>query len=278
MNERCPECNGNLIRMEHETVCDSCGLVLDDLMLDGSSSFGFNTVTDIRTSGKGLGGAGITVFKGLRYNAVNMNNRMSSEDYRRAEQFREIDRKASLLGLDDVRIRKEAMDIVDRSDVKGVGDDVRAAAALYLASRMRGTPRSMSGIAHEFGLDVNDICEVYLRMAKTLRGNYTESNNRGRGVHLIDPKSYVDRYAQKLGMEDQRNEVRMLVDYAMTNIYGSASVKPESVTAAALYIISEKLGLGKTRQDICQATYTSPSTLQKRVSELRKYLYNSKAM
>ena len=88
----------------------------------------------------------------------------------------------------------------------------------------------------------------------------------------------VNDFPAQKRQRSQRNEVRMLVDYAMANIYGSASVKPESVTAAALYIISEKLGLGKTRQDICQATYTSPSTLQKRVSELRKHLDNSKAM
>ena len=170
--EGCPECGGTLTASaDHETVCDDCGLIVEDDNIDrGPEWRAFDAAEKDEKSRVGAPTTNMMHDKGLSTNidwrdqdaygnSLSSNQRQKMQRLRKwNERFRtrdskernlkqalgEIDRMASALGLPD-NVRETASVIYRRAleenllpgrSIEGV-----ATAALYAAARKAGTPR-----------------------------------------------------------------------------------------------------------------------------------------
>ncbi|KAB1194733.1 transcription initiation factor IIB [Haloferax sp. MBLA0076] len=287
----CPECGSESLvsDSEHgETVCDDCGLVVEEDEIDrGPEWRAFNSSEKDQKSRVGAPTTNMMHDKGLSTN-IGWQNKdaygrsLSSRQREKMQRLRtwnerfrtrdskernlkqalgEIDRMASALGLpDNVRetasvIYRRALndDLLPGRSIEGV-----ATSSLYAAARMAGTPRSLDEITNVSRVEKDEIARTYRYVVRELKLE----------IQPADPEQYVPRFASDLGLADEteRRARQLLKTAKKQGVHSGKS--PVGLAAAAVYAASLLTNDKVTQNEVSDVANISEVTIRNRYHEL----------
>jgi transcription initiation factor TFIIB len=286
----CPECAGSLVAdTEHgETVCEECGLVVDDGNIDrGPEWRAFDASEKDEKSRVGAPTTNMMHDKGLSTNIGWQDkdaygNSLSSQQRQKMQRLRtwnerfrtrdskernlkqalgEIDRMASALGLpENVRetasvIYRRALneDLLPGRSIEGV-----STASLYAAARQAGTPRSLDEISNVSRVGKDEIARTYRYVVREL----------SLEIQPADPESYVPRFASDLDLSDEaeRRARQLLQNAKEQGIHSGKS--PVGLAAAAVYAAALLTNEKVTQSEVSEVANISEVTIRNRYHEL----------
>jgi transcription initiation factor TFIIB len=287
-DERCPECNGEIIQDDGDTICAECGLVLEDEQIDrGPEWRAFDAKEKDEKARVGAPTTKMMHDEGLSTN-IGWQNRdaygktLSTAQRQKMQRLRtwnerfrtrnhkernlkqalgEIDRMASALGLPE-SVRETASVIyrraLDEDLLPGRSIEGIATSALYAAAKMANVPRSISEVAAVSRVDEEEFKRAYRYIVRELKLE----------IEPADPNEYLPRFASEL---DVPNEVRQraseLIDAGKkANVHSGKS--PVGLAAAALYAAAQLTNNPLTQGEISEVANVSEVTIRNRYQEL----------
>src|SRR6056297_393409 len=287
---RCPECGGNVVSDEEhgETVCESCGLVVEEDSVDRGPEWrafdaqekneksrvgapttntmhdkGLSTNIDWRDKdayGNSLGSRQREKMRRLR----KWNERFRTRDAKERnlkQALGEIDRMASALGLPE-NVRETASVIyrraLDEDLLPGRSIEGVSTASLYAAARQAGTPRSLDEIADVSRVEKAEIARTYRYVVREL----------SLEVRPADPEQYVPRFASSLELSEE-SEMRaksLLRNAKEKGVHSGKS--PVGLAAAAVYAAALLTNEKTTQAAVSEVADISEVTIRNRYHEL----------
>ena len=294
-DSRCPECGCTRLVRDYqraEVTCASCGLVIDDHLIDPGPEWrafdseqrekkqrggapmtytlhdrGLSTMIDWRD--KDIFGRSITPSRRsqmVRLRKWNRRSRISDSTQRNlAFALSEIDRIATQLRLP--KNVREAASMVYRQTVvarliRGRSIESVTASVLYVACRQFSVPRTLEEVAAVTKVDKKEIGRSYRFLAREL------------GIKLAptSPIDYIPRFASelKLSGEVQGKAIEILskvISMGLTSGRG-----PMGVAAAALYIAAVMNDEQRTQREVAEVARVTEVTVRNRYKEMVEYL------
>lgn len=278
----CPECSSRLAQRDGETVCQQCGLVVDEHRIDPGPEWRSFTddTTDRRRTGAPLTRSrhdrGLSTDIGRTNRALSPRKRRriarmrrqhnraqfkSKAERNQVEVFTEIRRLTSRLSLPD-DIRDQACDLfrqAQREDiVRGRSLEGYGAATVYAACRMASRSRTIDEIVAEARASRDEFRAAYDALNREL----------GLAVGPIDPQEYVPRFASELSLPPRvEDRARELIRSAYeAEIVGGRN--PSGVASACLYAAALELEHPKTQREAAEVAGVTPVTLRSMYYEL----------
>jgi len=283
--KRCPECDSiNLTYDEAigEVICNDCGLVVEDKMVDtGQDMHGkFD-----KSEKKGRGGAPMSMQKfdkGLTTNVGEISDiykldPSQTRKFLRLKKWQErvstsIERNlrlamaelrvvASYLNLPNV-IRDEASRIynyvLQRGLVRGRSMESVIAACLYAACRSYNIPRTLDEIATASDVERKEIGRTYRFIIRKLGIKVTQSS----------PKDYISRFSSilKLSPKTQNDALKVLKKADISELTSGRG--PAGIAAAALYVAALMNDEKKTQREVADVAGITEVTIRNRYKEL----------
>ncbi|MCU4744465.1 transcription initiation factor IIB family protein [Natronoglomus mannanivorans] len=280
----CPDCSGSVRTATGETICEECGLVLEDTQLDRGPDWNrYDEQTEKRT------GAPLTPTRhdrGLsteigRYQDGNGNslssrkrrqlNRLRREQSRARWQSRanrnlgyglgEVRRLSSSLGFSE-SLRDQACVLFRRAHSEslciGRSLEAVAAASVYAACRCTGLGRSRTEIAARARCDLGRLTNAYNTMN-------CELELPARPISVADQ---IPKLATELEVPERVR--RRALEFAQAAADAGITVgrRPSGVAAGCLYLAAEQCGLCLSQREIATVAGVSPTTLRCRRDEL----------
>jgi transcription initiation factor TFIIB len=296
----CPVCrNGRRIITDSESceiICSNCGIVISDNALDIAQSewcatsdeeindklrtgirsslarfdMGLSTIigrTDRDASGNILDATMRSRMQRLRTWDIR-SQAQSSAAKNRKQAFTQLSLLKDKLNLSDAVIEKTAYiyrKAQERLLIRGRTISGMLAAAIYIACREMGTPRTLNDIA-----TVNNMKRKEL--ARNYRLLYFELDLR---IPIIDPMKCIVKVANKANLTE--NTKRQALDIMRQAIKKeiSAGKDPMGLAAAILYISSLMTGENTTQTDVARASGKTEVTIRNRFTELKGKLHLS---
>ncbi|EJN57151.1 Transcription initiation factor IIB (TFIIB) [Halogranum rubrum] len=290
VNNQCPECHSTaLVRSTDrgELVCDDCGLVVDDNVVDHGPEW--RAFDHSERQSKSRVGAPVTQTmhdKGLTTtidwkNQDSAGHLLSSEKRNQMHRLRkwqerirtkdagernlqfalsEIDRMASALGVPR-SVREVAAVIyrraLDTDLIRGRSIEGVATSALYIACRQEGIPRSLEEVSSVARVDRREIGRTYRYIAHEL----------GLPMSPVDPKQYLPRFCSELELsEDVQQRATTIIE--RTTAEGLHSGKsPTGFAAAAIYTAALLCNEKRTQRDIAKVAQVTEVTIRNRYRE-----------
>ena len=282
----CPDCGGRVTTTTHETVCDDCGLVLDDEPIDHGPEW--RSFADDQTNPRRTGAPltatrhdrGLSTEIGTGQDANG--NRLSREKERQLNRLRrehsratigskrnrnraagntEIGRICGALGLEN-GFREQACQLFrtaqDAGLLPGRSIEAVATACVYATCRCNGLPRTLGEFEPLARVRRDRIEHAYSVLNREL----------GLPAEPMRPEAYLPRLASAVGLSDEaRQRAREYV--AVAHDAGLVSGrKPIGIAAACLYAAAEERCEAVTQVDLADAADISPITLRSRWREL----------
>lgn len=176
--------------------------------------------------------------------------------------FGELGRLKDKLGLSDAMVEKAAY-IYRKAQEKGLvrGRTISSvlAAAIYMACRELGAPRSIRDMAEITSVKSKAISHRYRLLVLELDIK----------VPLIDPEKYVAKIANKarIGEKTKRSAIEMIKDAGKKEI--SAGKNPIGLAGAALYLSCVSNSENWTQKDIAEAAGVTELTIRNRFKDLK---------
>ncbi|SFR42343.1 Transcription initiation factor IIB (TFIIB) [Halogeometricum rufum] len=288
---RCPECGSTNLATDDgrgETVCEDCGLVVDEDEIDrGPEWRAFNATEKDEKSRVGAPTTNMMHDKGLSTNigwqdkdaygnSLSSNQRQKMQRLRTwNERFRtrdskernlkqalgEIDRMASALGLpDNVRetssvIYRRALedDLLPGRSIEGI-----ATASLHAAARMAQVPRSLDEVARVSRVDEDEFERAYRYIVREL----------SLEIKPADPTEYLPRFSSDIDVpkETERTARELIENAKEANVHSGKS--PVGLAAAALYAAAQLTNEDVTQHEVSEVTDISEVTIRNRYQEL----------
>ncbi|QSG06521.1 transcription initiation factor IIB [Halapricum desulfuricans] len=286
----CPECGATGITVEKrgETVCEECGVVIEDDMIDHGPEWrafdsrerdqksrvgapstktlhdkGLSTKIDWKDSD--ASGSALSARKRsqmVRLRTWDERFRAKSARERNLKQaLGEIDRMASALGLPE-NVRETAGVIYRKALyddlLPGRSIEAMATGSLYAAARQGGTPRSLDEFQPISRVDRQEYARAYRYLAREL----------GLAIEPADPAKYLPRFASELEVSEavERRARELLETGKSRGIHSGKS--PVGLAAGALYAGALLSNERITQQTIAEETDVSEVTIRNRYQEL----------
>jgi transcription initiation factor TFIIB len=293
----CFSCGNNHMitdRESAEVVCSRCGRVISDYVETNSPDWH----TSIKDRSNNRSGIGMSLSSLARHDMglstiigrtdrdasgnildTAMRSRMqrlrtwdirsqahSSAAKNRKHAFTQLSILKDKLNLSDAVIEKTAYiyrKAQERILIRGRTISGMLAAAIYIACREMGTPRTLNDIA-----TVNNMKRKEL--ARNYRLLYFELDLR---VPIIDPMKCIVKVANKANLTE--NTKRQALDIMRQAIKKeiSAGKDPMGLAAAILYISCLKTGENTTQTDVAHASGKTEVTIRNRFTELKGKLH-----
>ena len=293
--DQCPECGSNHLRKDYsraELVCGSCGLVLDENMIDqGPEWRAFDSEQREKRARTGAPMTYTIHDKGLS-TVIGWKNRdsygKSIPTKNRAQVFRlrkwarriristaterslatafsELDRMASGMGLPR-SVRETAAMIYRKAALKklvrGRSIEGVVTAAMYAACRQCHVPRTLDEISNIAHISRKEIGRTYRYVSLEL------------GLKLLptSPEDYISRFCSelKLSAEVQAKTINILVE--ATNKELTSGRGPTGMAAASLYIASVLCGERRTQHEVAEVAGVTEVTIRNRYKEIAEKL------
>ncbi len=283
--KKCPECNSTNLVADHdrgELVCKSCGLVIEERMVDfGQEWREFeNDQEKRRRTGapmtytrydRGLGtdigqrgdifqldGKGMNKFLRLR----KWQYRISTAIERNLKlALAELKRVASYLKLPKA-VEEEAAKIytlaVQRGLVRGRSMESVVAGALYAACRRHEIPRTLDELSEASGIEKKEVGRTYRFITREL------------GIRILpsNPVDYIPRFASalKLSAETQSKSVEILEAAEKADLTSGRG--PTGIAAASLYVAALMNDEKRTQREVADVAGVTEVTIRNRYKEL----------
>jgi transcription initiation factor TFIIB len=283
----CPECGSEKIRYDYErgeTICNSCGAVLSESMVDLTQEW--RAFDEDQRSRRVRTGAALTPMKhdqGITteigkgkgelfkvsskkraqyYRLTKWHKRLiKSKDRNLSFAFSELQRLVSQLHLSRAvheRVAKLYQQAVNKGLVRGRSTESIIAALLYTTCREEGAPRTLDEISKASGINRRDIGKTYRYIARKLK------------IRILPAKAqdYVPRFGSLLNLSE-RVQVRAVEVLDEAGNFDVTSGKgPIGVAAAALYIAAVLEGEKKTQREVADAIGVTEVTIRNRYKEM----------
>ncbi|HKZ89552.1 MAG TPA: TFIIB-type zinc ribbon-containing protein [Thermoplasmata archaeon] len=291
---RCPNCGSLALYVDPirgERVCDTCGFVLDEALVDqgpdwttfeGEDRIRSGPPPSVMVPDKGLGsmvGNGLRDAKGNPIDArsvaaLNRLRRVSHwTRYDRVERalapgLMQLSSLSSRLGLpQDFRERAASIlrKTIEAGLSRGRAMDAIVAAVVYLAAKQLGAPRGLHELAQATGVSVHRISLT----AKII------SREVGVFARATRAEDFVPRFASQLGVDPGVRERAMNLVGAGNRVKGLEANSPVGIAAGALYLASEERGAPLTQAEIARLTGVSEVTIRKHYRLLKDALATS---
>jgi transcription initiation factor TFIIB len=282
----CPECGGRVTTNTHETVCETCGLVIDADRIDHGPewrNFDDQDENPERT-GAPLTPArhdrGLSTEIGRRTDSHG--NTLSPEKRRKLGRLRVQHKRAlrqskadrnQMFGLKDIRrmahalgfgtgLRNQACRLFSTAQEAGLlrGRSIEgiAAASVYATVRCNGLPRTAAEIAALAKVDKERLEHSYQVLNREL----------GLPAEAVEPVAYIDSLASGVDLpRDVQRRARDLAEQA-TEAGIANGRKPAGVAAACLYKTAQAADVTVTQTALAEAADITPITLRARLDEL----------
>ena len=281
--KRCPECDSiNLTYDDQkgEIVCNDCGLIIEEKMVDAGQETGGQFD---KSEKKGRGGAPLSIQKfdkGLTTNVGEISYKLESGQTRKFLRLKkwqervstsiernlrlamaELRRETSFLNLPSV-VRDEAARVynfvLQRGLVRGRSMESVIAACIYAACRSYNIPRTLDEIAATSDVPRKEIGRTYRFMIRKL----------GIKVKPSSPKDYISRFASILHLSPKsQNEALKILKKADVSELTSGR-GPAGIAAAALYVAALINNEKKTQREVADVAGITEVTIRNRYKEL----------
>jgi transcription initiation factor TFIIB len=287
---RCPLCGSQELVTDSgsgEVVCSTCGLVIEDLMLEQKPEWRAFTpeetrakartgpLTSLKQFDKGLSttfqpykdtyGHSLPLrerLKMMRLRKWNIRARVHSSAERNLSQaMNELTHLSDKLHIPaDVEENAALIyrKVLDKGLIRGRSIKSFAAAALYAACRLTRTPRSLKEVAEASTRSRKDISKCYRLLQRELEVN----------MPVPDPASYVSKIASHVGLSQktQNTAIQLLQEAKKRNaIVGKG---PISMAAATVYIAAAMNGETITQREVAEAAGVTEVTIRNRYHDL----------
>ncbi len=295
LEDKCPECGSANLIHDHdsgETVCGTCGLVVQYSILDegpewraytqdekeARSRVGMPTIFSVHDKGlstsigsDSVDASGrklplstkIRMWRLKRWQARSRAHR--SIDRNLAQAMTELDRLVDRLAIPE-HVKEKAAVIyrkaLDKGLVRGRSISGIAAASLYAACRTVATPRSLREIAEASLVDRKALSRDYRLILREL----------GMQMPISDPITYLTKIAEKADIPSQMQGHALKILHDAKKQHVQIGKDPTGLAAAALYIASVQLGGELTQKDIANAAGVTEVTVRNRYRTLKKQL------
>jgi len=131
-------------------------------------------------------------------------------------------------------------------------------AAIYLACRQCGLPRTLEEIAQASSVDKKEIGRSYRFLIKEL--NYF--------IPPLKPSQYVTKFSNQLTLQGKVEEIAHKILAAAKDLKLTSGRGPTGIAAAASYIASVLTGERKTQREIAEIAQVTEVTIRNRYKEL----------
>ena len=285
--QKCPDCKSESITYDPirgETVCNGCGAVLSEAMIDLTQEW--RAFDEDQRSKRVRTGAALTPTKhdqGITteigkgrgelfkvaskkraqyYRLTKWHKRLiKSRDRNISFAFSELQRLISYLHLSRAVHEKVAnlyQQAVNKGLVRGRSTESIISALLYVTCREEGAPRTLDEISKASGIDKKDIGKTYRYIARKL------------SIRILPAKAqdYVPRFGSLLTLSE-RVQVKAVEVLNKASKYDVTSGKgPIGVAAAALYIAAVLQGEKKTQREVADIIGVTEVTIRNRYKEM----------
>ncbi|MGC2034574.1 MAG: transcription initiation factor IIB [Thermoplasmata archaeon] len=292
---RCSNCGSTHLTRDYEKgelVCDECGLVLEEAMIDqGPEWRAFDSEQGEKRTRTGAPTTLTIHDKGLS-TEIGWKNRdpygKSIPTRNRAQLYRlrkwqrrirvsnaternlafalaELDRIASSMALPR-NVRETAAMIyrkaVNRNLIRGRSIEGVVAASLYGSCRQCNVPRTLDEIASKSRIGRKEIGRTYRFMTRELKLKLMPTR----------PQDYIQRFCSELKLKGEiqtrANEIlKEATERELTSGRG-----PTGVAAAAIYIASVQCGERRTQREVAEVAGVTEVTIRNRYKELTEKL------
>jgi len=273
--QTCPECEGTVRAGECETVCTSCGLVVDEHAIDPGPewrSFDDDDTNPERTGApltrsrhdRGLSTeiGRSTRLKGRKRRRIARLRRQhkrtqirSKAERNRVYAFTEIRRLVSRLELPE-HVREQSCALFESAQSEGLlqGRSIEgfAAAAVYATARTAAVARTIPEITDAAKATRDELDVAYDALNREL----------GLPTGPIDPREYLARFASNLGLpQGIEQRARTLATEARKRGIDTGR-NPGGVAAACLYTAAERESYPLTQQAAADVADVAPVTIR----------------
>jgi len=273
--QSCPECDGTVRAGECETVCTSCGLVVDEHAIDPGPewrSFEDDETNPERTGApltrsrhdRGLSteigrATRLTGRKRRRVARLRRQHKRtqirSKAERNRVYAFTEIRRLVGALDLPE-HVREQSCALFESAQgeslLQGRSIEGFAAAAVYATCRTAAVARTLPEIADAAKATRDELDVAYDALNREL----------GLPTGPIDPREYLARFASKLGLPTAvEQRARELAAEARERGYDTGR-NPSGVAAACLYTAAQREEYPLTQQAAADVADVAPVTVR----------------
>jgi len=275
---QCPECDGRVTTNAVETVCEDCGLVIDEQRIDHGPEWRTFDEDECKRTGAPLTAArhdrGLSTEIGRRTDANG--NELSSQKQRRLWRLRREQSRGRFQskaernlahGLGEVRRISSALELSEtlrdqacrlfrsaqnEDFLRGRSIEAMAAASIYGACRCNGRPRTLNEVTDSARVEDSRITNAYTTLNTEL----------GLPAQPVTPSAFVPRLASELDVSDQlRQRARRLAE-ASEATGATTGVRPSGFAAACLYKAGREQGRRLTQSDVAEVANVSPVTVR----------------
>lgn len=275
---QCPECDGRVTTNAVETVCEDCGLVIDEQRIDHGSEWrayddeerertgapltaarhdrGLSTEIGCGTDAKGNEISGQKRRRLARMRREQTRGRWRSKAERNlAHGLGEVRRLTSALEFSD-SVRDQACQLFRSAQnedlLRGRSIEAIAAASVYGACRCNGRSRLVD--------DVSEMARV--AEARVTNAYKTLNEELGLPAEPVSPSMFVPRLASDLKCPDEiRQRARALAEQAEERGV-TTGVHPAGFAAACLYKAGQEQGKWVTQIDVAETGNVTPTTVR----------------
>lgn len=282
--KNCPECGSVNLQYDEkrgEVVCRGCGLVLDENILDlgqewrggpdDSSEARSGAPSSFTKHDKGMGtviGSKAEIHKlptnlkrkFLRYEKWHTRSSTALERNLKYALV-ELRRMASILNV-PASVEEEAARLynlaVRKNLVRGRSMESVVVAALYVAARRYGLPRSLNEICKNTNINKRELGKTYRFMTRELAVKLLPST----------PKDYIPKFASELGFSAETQTKAIEILQQAEDVQLTSGRGPTGLAAAALYVASLLTNEKRTQREIANVVGVTEVTIRNRYKEI----------
>ena len=288
---RCPNCGSFALYVDPvrgERVCDNCGFVVDEALVDqgpdwttfeGDDRIRAGPPPSVMAPDKGLGsmvGNGLRDAKG---NPIDARSVAALNRLRRVSKWTRYDRTERALApglaqLSSLSSRmglapafRERAAILLRKTIeaglsRGRSMDAIVGAVVYLAAKQLNAPRGLHEISEATGVTVHRISLTAKVISREL-GVFSRASRA---------EDFVPRFASQLNLQPRVGERALALVAQGKDSKILEANSPVGIAAGALYLASEEVGVPLTQAQIARLTGVSEVTIRKHYRLLKEFL------
>jgi transcription initiation factor TFIIB len=278
---QCTYCNSQNVIEDHaqgSLICTNCGTVVQDHVIDldletrrfqddevdnsrvGSSVDplldGIDHLTTVISATPGSKGGDIA--------RAHLKQTINSADTALKEAFRRIDHMAEKIDLLD-KYRGRAKEIYknlhDIKALKGKDQDTMIAACLYVGCRLENVARSLKEFAVISHKNKTEIGKYLKFIQKKLKLN----------METVSAKNYMTRFCSHLKLPAWIETGAEEVASKATEMGIVAGKSPDTVAAAAIYMVCMSSDRKKSMKDVSEVTGVTETTIRNCLKDLEAY-------
>ena len=276
----CPECGGPTICIleRGETVCQQCGLVVGENMLDTSHS-GIRAYSKHEKDKKERTGSPMSILMpDIGLSTIIDRTKIKNPDLRRAAKWNthlSWEKRNMLMAITELkriggnlnfpeRVKKSAVrlykEVFKRQLLRGRSINGMVAACAYYACKDERVPITLQEILEEASINDNIVKKCYKILVRELNLK----------ISHIDPVSLIPRYCADLNLGIDVEKEAM---YVLQNFIERVSISgkdPKGLCAGAIYLVSKIRNVKVSQKDISRIIGVTEVTLRSRYKELLK--------